>query len=207
MFYLALVTVLASAALAQERPLQPVVQGDVVAGPPRVYTFSAGPGDVVYGTCLLRGVNAATVVVFALYDAHGSKLKEAYCQGYDLEAPQPIGFVAPTRGAYQIRVRPIGKPGGSYVLSTKMQTPAQRVAGVAVTPTRRFESPRVSQLAKDVSLGQGGAVERFWPNAKAGGGPHVEKIKDDDRDFLVTFLWKETYETHNVLGARHKSGS
>jgi enterochelin esterase family protein len=33
----------------------------------------------------------------------------------------------------------------------------------------------------------------------AGKGPLIESIPGNDRDLLVTFLWRETYETHNVL--------
>jgi enterochelin esterase family protein len=69
----------------------------------------------------------------------------------------------------------------------------------AVTPVVRFKSARIDQLANDVNAGQAGAAERFWAEAEARGGPLVETIPGNDQYFLVTFLWKEIYETYNVL--------
>jgi len=176
-----------------------VVQGGLPSGRPQVYTVRANAGDIIFGTCKLQGVNLDTTVTLALYDKAGSKLKEQSCSGDFGETPQEIGFSAPAAGAYSIRITAAGDAAGSYTLSTKRQTPAERTAGVAVNPAVRFKSPRVEQLAKDVSARQAGAVERFWSEAKARGGPLVETMEGNDRDFLVTFLWRQTYDTRNVL--------
>ena len=191
-----IVTLVASAALAQERPLQPVVQGDLVPGVPQVYTVQAGAGDLIFGTFEMKGTDASLPVTVALYDDSGSMVKKATFWGN----PLPVGFVTPKSGIYQIRITPNSAGGGPYTLRTERQTPAQRIAGAAaVTPTVRFESARVKQLIKEVSSRQAGAVERFWSETEARGGPLVETIESNDQDFLVTFLWKEIYETHNVL--------
>lgn len=73
------------------------------------------------------------------------------------------------------------------------------MAGLAVTPTWRDKSARVAQLVNDVTVKRAGALERFWSEAKANGGPFVETIEGNDQEVLVTFLWKEIYETHNVF--------
>ena len=193
-----------SVTLAQERPLQPVVQGDLAPGAPQTYPVQAGAGDVIFGTFEQRGSAAVTVTV-ALYDQNGSKLKEA--EFYGDPGQRPLGFVTPKNGDYRIRITATEEPGvsgttpvgGSYTLRTRRQTPAERMKGAtAVTPTVRFQSPRMTQLVKDVNARQAGAVERFWSEAEARGVPLIETIDGKDQDFLVTFLWKEVYETHNV---------
>ena len=114
--------------------------------------------------------------------------------------PLPIGFVTPKNGPYQIRITARSPTGGSYTFRTDKRTPAERMAGPpVVTPAVRFESPRVVQLSKEVSVGLAGANERFWSEAETRGGPLVETIDGNDQDVLVTFLWREIHETHNVL--------
>jgi hypothetical protein len=188
----------ASAALAQERPLQPVVQGDLAPGVAQIYTLRANAGDVISGTLEMKDKGATPPFTVALYDDSNSKVKEEGFYG----SPLPIGFVTSKSGAYQIRITAKSLTGGSYTLRTKTQTPAEWMAGAApVTPTVRFRSARIDQLAKDVSAGQVGAVERFWSEAEARGTPLLETVDSDDRYVLATFLWKEIYETHNVLVA------
>lgn len=182
----------ASATGAQERPLQPVVHGDIAPGVPQTYTFRAEAGDVIFGTFEVQGAGVTGTI--ALYDENGAKVRE-----FLTTRPRqlPIGFIAPKKGAYWIRIA--ATTAGSYTLQTKRQTPGERVAGVIASPVVRFESPRVTQLAKDVSTGTGRAVERFWSEAETRAGPIVEQIEGNATDVLVTFLWKEIYETHSVL--------
>jgi enterochelin esterase family protein len=49
-----------------------------------------------------------------------------------------------------------------------------------------------------VQEGRQDAVNQFWQEV-AGTGPLVEPVQDDGQDLLVTFLWRATFETHNVL--------
>jgi enterochelin esterase-like enzyme len=190
------VTFCVSAALAQERPLQPVVQGDLAPGVAQIYTLRANAGDVISGTLEMKDKGATPPFTVALYDESGSKMKERTFQ----RPPFPIAFVIPKNAVYQIRITATGPMGGSYTLRTEQRTPAERMAGAAaVTPIVSFRSARIDELAKDVSAGQVGAVEHFWSEAEAHGGPLVETIEGNDQDVLVTFLWKEIYETRNVL--------
>ena len=41
-------------------------------------------------------------------------------------------------------------------------------------------------------------MNQFWREV-AGKGPLLESVEGNDQDLLVTFLWRETFETHNVL--------
>jgi len=191
-----LTTLCASTALGQARPLQSVVQGDLAPGAPQVYTVRAGAGELIVGTFELRGSEPSLPVTVGLYDDSGRMVNAAAFWG----SPLRIGFVTLTSGTYQIRIAAENTAGGTYTLRTERQTPAERMAGAAaVTPIVRFKSTRIDQLAKDVSTGQAGAVDRFWSEAEARGGPLVETIDGNDQYVLLTFLWKEMYETHNVL--------
>jgi len=176
--------------------LQSVVQGDLAPGAPQVYTVRAGAGELIVGTFELRGSEPSLPVTVGLYDDSGRMVNAAAFWG----SPLRIGFVTLTSGTYQIRIAAENTAGGTYTLRTERQTPAERMAGAAaVTPIVRFKSTRIDQLAKDVSTGQAGAVDRFWSEAEARGGPLVETIDGNDQYVLLTFLWKEMYETHNVL--------
>ena len=118
---------------------------------------------------------------------------------YGASGQQSIGFVTPTKGDYQIRITDSSAFGGPYTLRTQRQTPSERMSGVPpVTPVVRFHSPRIAELSEDVKVRQPGAIERFWSEAEARGAPLVETIDGDDRNFLVTFLWREAYEIRNV---------
>ena len=70
--------------------------------------------------------------------------------------------------------------------------------GVLVTPKDVSSSERIRRLAADIQQGRGDAVTQFWKEMD-GNGPLVEPVPKNDQDVLVTFLWRETFETHNVL--------
>lgn len=190
----------ANAALGQDRRLEPLVQGAVTPLGPVVYIATAKAGEVVSGTLeLLRGAP----IGIQIFNPAGTKLK-------DFEANEPgqtaVGFEARTAGAYRIRLyrahAALGdSASGSFSLRMQSSQPIATMAGVNVFPVVRYESPRILKLAKDVHDGRGDAVSRFWAEAATNGGPIIEPMPTsaDDQHVLVTFLWKETYETHNVL--------
>ena len=131
------------------------------------------------------------------YDERGSKIKEE--QFWDDHAePLPMAFVMPKKGTYRIRITAVGAAGGSYTFRTEQRTPAKQVTGITARPTVQHESRRLARLVRDVSGGRVGAVDRFWAEAKARGGPLVE-TDGNVAEVLVTFVWKEVYETHNVF--------
>jgi len=70
--------------------------------------------------------------------------------------------------------------------------------GVSVTPKEVNTSERIHQLSRDVQQGRSDAVNQFWREV-TGKGPLVESVQGNDQDLLVTFLWREIFETHNVL--------
>jgi len=70
-------------------------------------------------------------------------------------------------------------------------------------------SPRIEMLRKQAASGNAN-IETFWKQVAAEGTPLVEFIEKDPQHQLVTFLWRGTPETRNVLlnaslqvGGRH----
>ena len=77
---------------------------------------------------------------------------------------------------------------------------AMRVpAAPAKEPKQRFESPRMAALKKEVDAGSHGAVDRFWLAIENEGAPIVEQSTVLASDNLVTFLWRGTEATRNIL--------
>lgn len=62
-----------------------------------------------------------------------------------------------------------------------------------------FVSPRLATLKKQLDAGHPSALEDFWREITKQGTPLVEPIKGDNKNVLVTFLWRGTPETKNVL--------
>jgi len=53
------------------------------------------------------------------------------------------------------------------------------------------ESPRLLELKSALASGRGAALEEFWREVARGGAPLVEPIQGDERNLLVTFLWRD----------------
>ncbi|HLJ33200.1 MAG TPA: enterochelin esterase domain-containing protein, partial [Ktedonobacteraceae bacterium] len=67
-------------------------------------------------------------------------------------------------------------------------------------------SPCLTALQKELEPGTGNtgntsALSTFWRIVMAQGTPLIEPIPDDDEHVLVTFLWQQTEEIHNILVA------
>jgi hypothetical protein len=43
------------------------------------------------------------------------------------------------------------------------------------------------------------ALDKFWQEVEQRGTPLIEPIEGDDKNLLVTFLWRATFEIWNVL--------
>ncbi|MEK6322427.1 MAG: enterochelin esterase [Acidobacteriota bacterium] len=68
-------------------------------------------------------------------------------------------------------------------------------------------SPRLSALRQELETGNRAALEQLWQEVASQGTPLVEPIQGDDRNVLVTFLWRAKEETKNVLVWPGLSGS
>jgi enterochelin esterase family protein len=62
-----------------------------------------------------------------------------------------------------------------------------------------IQSPRIADLAARIAAGEADALARFWDDVERQGTPLVESLSDDGRYVLVTFLWRGSADTHNVV--------
>ena len=106
-------------------------------------------------------------------------------------------FVAETAGRYRLEIYANDKTKAtSYTLTLKkVISLADRLAPEKV----KYESPRIAALRSAVESGQPGCLAAFWDEVKKSGTPLIERLPDDQNDMLVTFLWKGTPQTKNVL--------
>ena len=68
-----------------------------------------------------------------------------------------------------------------------------------MTTRKSFVSPRIASLQRALHSGNATALETFWQEVTAQGTPFIEPIEEDTMHRLVTFLWREQEDTHNVV--------
>lgn len=73
--------------------------------------------------------------------------------------------------------------------------PASACPGSSQEP----RSPRLQQLGQEIQSGTPRAAEDFWAEIQRSGSPLVEPIDVDTSVLLVTFLWRDSGDTRNVV--------
>lgn len=77
------------------------------------------------------------------------------------------------------------------------------IAVISGAPCRALQealvSPRLVALQSEINSQKSGALEKFWAEISNRGAPLIETIEGDDRNLLVTFLWRAGRETTNVV--------
>ncbi|MEO7888870.1 MAG: enterochelin esterase domain-containing protein, partial [Vicinamibacterales bacterium] len=185
------------------------LERDVRSGEVHEYSLIMAAGDLVSGTIQLRVVEALVEVV----GSGDSVIESAYPAPPN---PQRIGFVAPRSGTYRFRIKVfdrfdggpqwapgayvpvVGTASGGYTLRLDNAPVAARMRGIQPVAREQHPSPRLARLTRDLQDGQRDALEAFWREV-AGRGPIVQEIPGNDREADVTFLWREIYDTRNVL--------
>lgn len=190
------------------------VQRDARSGDVREYSITAAGGDLVSGTLEVRG-KLAGVVEFL--DSSGAELRRTYFSDDDPPSPKRIGFVAPGAGSYRARltlvdrfdsggpqwapgelVPIVGSASGRYTLRLDRIAVAARMGTVQPSAREEHPSTRLARLTQDLRDGRTESLASFWREV-AGNGPIVQKIAGNDREFDVTFVWREVHDTRNVL--------
>jgi enterochelin esterase-like enzyme len=203
-----LVLALAAQALRAQGPAPPAAT-DVKPGTSHTYTFEVRAGDLVIGPFNVR----QGTLKFELYDPQQKKIKASWLtEGTNVK----VGFVAPAAGRYRVALTTQGSAPAAFTWQTAVTSPAERMAGRRlVEPIVSYSSPRVQQLGKDIAAKVPGALERFWQDAAAAGGPLIESLPkpaaaganaNTDEDMLITFLWRQIYDTYSVELIRAPSG-
>jgi enterochelin esterase-like enzyme len=60
-------------------------------------------------------------------------------------------------------------------------------------------SPRLATLRDQLKSGDRKALDKFWKEITESGAPIIEGVPGNDREMLVTMLWRATEETRNVF--------
>ena len=99
-------------------------------------------------------------------------------------------------GAYQLEVT--APAAGSYTISLDQIQPIAERLSIAVP--ERYRSPRIQALEKAIAAGHREALDTFWKQVKQRGhAARRSRWTGDPDHVLVTFLWRQTFDIHNVL--------
>jgi enterochelin esterase-like enzyme len=169
-----------------------VHEGFLSAGKSQSFAVSLNAGDFAQINFDPRGKE---LVVIA-YDPSGSKFRGATL-GPDADK---FNFVADRPGTYRLEIAASDKTiGGAFTITLeKVVTLTARLA----PPKPLHESPRIKALRASLEAGKKESVDAFWDEVKKQGAPILEPLPDDNKNMLVTFLWKGTPYTQNVIVLR-----
>lgn len=108
-----------------------------------------------------------------------------------------LNLVAEVPGAYRVEVAAKDQQtSGTYTIELeRVVTLAARLAPLKPV----VESQRIQSLRASVERGERDSVRSFWEEVKTAGAPLIEPIVGDHENMAVTFVWKGTPHTHNVL--------
>ena len=185
------VTVWSSATLAGEPELKlgQVRESSLSAGQAQAFLVSLDDGDFAQIRVNPRG----RVLVIKSYDPSGKPFR-----GAEL-GPQEdkLNFVTEASGTYRVEVAAADKHAtGTYTIAL------ERVVALAARlapPKPVAESRRIQALQASIQRGDTESVNLFWEEVRKAGAPLVEPIASDRDNMAVTFLWRGTPDTRNVM--------
>jgi enterochelin esterase-like enzyme len=190
---------------AQKMVFDKLSEGPLIE-PGKTIEQSFGPGAVYEYRIRLRageywpgriepkdgGVNGA------FYGPDGARL-------YNLNGPasegRSFGVEAPVAGIYRMVFRSPAAAAKSFSLKAESIIPADKRVPAAPDkePRQKESSRRIAALRKEVEGGNREAVAVFWQAIEKEGAPIFERPEGSDPEDLVTFLWRGTPATRNVL--------
>jgi enterochelin esterase-like enzyme len=167
-------------------------EGVVGAGNPRSYDLVLNAGDYAEIKLDPRGKKLALIT----YDPSGNKFRGAKLGPEE----DKFDFVVDRPGKYRLEIAATDSViAACYAITLEKIVSLQ----ARLTPLRPlYASPRINALKAAVETGETGSVDSFWKDVEKQGAPIIEPLSGDDKNLLVTFLWKGTPDTHNVFVAR-----
>jgi enterochelin esterase-like enzyme len=184
---------LGSFANEDELAVGKVREGVLGAGKTQSFVVALNAGDFAQIKFDPRGKELVVIT----YDPSGTRFRGATGGPDEGE----FTFVAEGTGKYQVEVAASDKTvAGAFTITLeKIVTLAARL--VPAKPLR--ESPRIKALRASVDSGKQGSVDAFWEEVKkTGGAPWIEPLPGNNKNMLVTFLWRGTPDTQNVVVLR-----
>lgn len=183
-----------SVLFANETHLQlgKTVEGSLAVGETYSFTVTLNAEDFVQIKFDPRGKE----LVVISYGPSGYKLRGTVLGPNQSE----FNFVADSAGTYRVDVTGKEKTSdGPFMITLeRIVTLAERLA----PPKPAYESPQIKALRSSVEAGKQGSIDAFWAEIKKNGTPLMEPLAGDDKNMLVTFLWRGASETHNVFVLR-----
>ncbi len=167
-------------------------EGSLTGGKPQSFVASLNAGDFAEVSLDPRGKE---LIVLA-FDPTGSK-----CRGAKLGPGEgKFAFIADRTGPYRIDVAATDKSikGPFTITLEKVLSLSVRLASSKPI----LESPRIKDLRSSTESGKEGSLGAFWREIQKQGAPIIESLPGDNKNMLVTFLWKDRPGTHNVIVLR-----
>jgi enterochelin esterase-like enzyme len=173
----------------------------ITAGATHEYVIALDAGDYVAGAVDQRGI----LVLAAVFTPDGSRLRNF---GGPREGKRTVAFIAERAGTYRLELR------APSIAEAAQQGGSQSAQGTyelkllerlsfdermkAPPPRDRYTSPAIEALRKQIADGDR-STESFWQRVAQSGTPLVEPIDGDAQRTRVTFLWRATAPTRNVM--------
>jgi enterochelin esterase-like enzyme len=167
-------------------------EGVVGAGKPQSYQLVLNAADYAE----IKVDPREKELTLAIYDPSGSKFRGAKLgPGED-----KFDFIGNRAGNYRLEIAATDNAiAGSYAITLE-KIVSLRARLAPLKPA--YESPCINALRAAVATGNLASVGAFWERVEKEGAPIIERLPSDDKNMLVTFLWKGTPDTRNVFVAR-----
>jgi enterochelin esterase family protein len=165
-----------------------VVTGQVAPGTPRSYSLRLNSGDYVGGSITQHGQTTISI-----YLPDRSFLRRFSAPTAD--GKRTFAFSAETAGDYRIELDASDKPAQYELRLDDVANLDERLKPAWTDPN---PSPRIEALRRQIVREHVG-TEAFWKKVAEEGTPLVEPFGSDGKYQLVTFLWRATLDTRNVL--------
>jgi len=176
---------------AQEKltPKQPVAR-TIAPGNTALFSITLNDGDYLDVSIGYKGR-----INFFLLNPDGTIARRLV--GTSGEGKPSFSFAAEGAGTYSFKIESAGDQTANYELTI----------GEVISLNERLKpqvwtdpnpSPRIESLRKQIAAGQAN-TESFWKQVAAEHTPFVEPYGSDGKYQLVTFLWRSTHDTRNVL--------
>jgi enterochelin esterase-like enzyme len=203
-----------AAVVAAQEPLEinQTAEHDIFPGAAQSYTIELRAGDYVAGSIEQKGL----AVFAAVYLPDGSRMRGL---SGPREGKRDVAFIAETSGTYRLELRgptpaEIAQSGvppadkGAYTL--KLTEKLSLDDRLKPAPRQdKYMSPTIGALRKQLQRGEK-KTDAFWQARAQAGMPLVEPVENvassqnpstwnDTQRTLVTFLWRGTPETRNVV--------
>lgn len=180
-------------ALAQESlKIDEPVDRQLVSGTAQSYAIELKAGDYVSSLVDQHGQTDLAILM-----PDGGLLRQ--CDGPPQDGKRLCAFIADVSGTYRIKVTtPSPKPVNYQLTLNEVLSLDERLKPQPWEDPN--PSPRMAALRKLVAAGNTDTTS-FWQQVATEHTPLVEPAADDPRHQLVTFLWRGTPVTRNVLVA------